>query len=655
MSEGSLPRSDRENDVGELRRRIEELEQTNRRLRQTRDRFHERERRFRKLLGDIPGMVYRGRPDWTIEVISRSELVCGYVPKEFLRKEVNWLEIIHPDDRDEVLRQSASLNSQSTSTIQHYRILHKSGDIRWVEDHKASVFDGDGAFCGVDGVAFDITDRKVMEDTLRESEARFRYIFDNAADGFLLANTETGRFSMANTAMCEILGYDQEEIQQLSVRDIHPDDALGEALEAFAKHARGALRFSHEIPVKTKDGRVIYCDINAIPLMMRGEKHLLGVFRDVTVHKELSERLRESEELYRTLVESAGETIARVDADGRFLFMNTTAADRLGGAPQDYVGKTMQDLFPAEIADRQLGSIRAVIRTGRGTNVVVPTVLQGETRWYNTTIEPLTDTHGKITSVLVVGRDIHELYEAQKELEEYRSQMARAEQLASLGTLSATVAHELNQPLTVIQLSLQNCLAELKVSGSEQQVVADLKDCLQEVLAASSIIDRFKGFARYSRARKHEWVSPEDVAQNVIRLWNEAAEKSGLALMVEGLEGLPELYMHHRDMEQLFFSLVENAIQAADADKDQRLLITALAKDSTVELRFADNCGGIAPADLDKILDPFFTTKMEEGGTGLGLSIVDHIVARAGGKLEVENRPGEGVTFVVTLPCEGSR
>lgn len=650
MFEDARPDDCSTNEVEELRRHIRELELSNRALRQTMEQRHGREGRLWKLLVNIPGMVYKGRPDWSNEVICQSRLVCGYAPGQFLKNEVNWLDIIHPDDRDRVLQESARLPDQPTSLTQRYRIIHESGDLRWIEDHKTFVFDKDGTFLGADGIAFDVTDSVVTQQALRESEARFRAIFESAADGFLLAEIDTGQFSMANSALCRMIGYGEEEIRQLNVRDIHPPRALAEVLETFAKHARGELHLSRNIPVQTKDGRVIYCDINAIPLAMNGKKYVLGVFRDVTEQRTLSEQLRESEELYKTLVESAGDSIARIDAAGRFLFMNKTAAFRLGGEPQDFIGKTMWDLFPLDIADRQAASVRDVIETRRGVNTMVPTVLRGETRWYSTAIEPLADAQGNITSALMVGRDIHELREAQRELEEYRSRMARAEQLASLGTLSATVAHELNQPLTVIQLTLQNCLAELQEGGSAQQAIADLQDCLEDVSAASSIVDRFKGFARQSRGRRLMWVDLGDTARQVVRIWAEAAERSRLSLIVEGFEQLPKLHIHERDIEQLFFALVENAIQAADPERGQKLLITAIAKDASIELRFADNCGGIAPTDLDKVLHPFFTTKTDKGGTGLGLGIVEHIVQRANGKITIDNRPGEGVTFIVRLP-----
>jgi signal transduction histidine kinase len=126
-----------------------------------------------------------------------------------------------------------------------------------------------------------------------------------------------------------------------------------------------------------------------------------------------------------------------------------------------------------------------------------------------------------------------------------------------------------------------------------------------------------------------------------------------MALSLAGLDALPRICADENDVGQLFFSLVENAVQAADGQRDRRLAIRGAVKDRVIELAFADDCGGIAPDHVDQIFDPFFTTKGDAHATGLGLCIVERLVRRIGGKIAVENRPGVGVTFVVTLPVEG--
>jgi signal transduction histidine kinase len=136
----------------------------------------------------------------------------------------------------------------------------------------------------------------------------------------------------------------------------------------------------------------------------------------------------------------------------------------------------------------------------------------------------------------------------------------------------------------------------------------------------------------------------------MVRVWENAAERRKVRLVLQGLDHLGELDVDERDMEQVFFALVENTIQAADGTTDHQLLIAGRARGVSVELQFVDDCGGIAPEHVDRIFDPFFTTKGDNEGTGLGLCIVEQALSRVGGRIRVDNRPGEGVTFVITLP-----
>jgi C4-dicarboxylate-specific signal transduction histidine kinase len=251
---------------------------------------------------------------------------------------------------------------------------------------------------------------------------------------------------------------------------------------------------------------------------------------------------------------------------------------------------------------------------------------------------------------MVVARDIHTLKQAEEELEMYRERMARAEQLASLGTLSATVAHELTQPLTVISLSIENALTKLEAASSPETVTRRLKDSLTEVSNITSIVERFRNFARRSSEEIVREIELGVVGERVVKLLNESARRARITLHLNGMDKLPPVYLNEKDMEQLFFALADNAVQAADGKKSRQLIINGAVKNEYIELSFSDNCGGIAPENIDKIFEPFFTTKPKGQGTGLGLCVVQSIVSRAGGKIRVEGKFGEGSTFFVTLP-----
>lgn len=135
-----------------------------------------------------------------------------------------------------------------------------------------------------------------------------------------------------------------------------------------------------------------------------------------------------------------------------------------------------------------------------------------------------------------------------------------------------------------------------------------------------------------------------------MRLLNNSASKCRVTLGTSGLDDLPAVHASQEDLEQLFFALAQNAIQATDGKKDCHFNIVGKHTDDCVELQFKDDCSGIAQENLDRIFEPFFTTKPPGAGTGLGLCVVQRVVAHAGGSLRVESQLGRGTTFLVTLP-----
>lgn len=176
----------------------------------------------------------------------------------------------------------------------HY---NKAGNLRNMEIHCYPIFDDKGKVVQVIEYSLDITERKLAEKMLEESEERFRTLVDNAVDGIVMAETETKKQYIANKMMCRMLGYSLEEFKNLSVMDIHPEQDVPWVMELFEKQAKGEVTLIMDIPIKRKDGSVFYADINATPLKISGKTYNIGIFRDVTERRRNEEIRRQNERL----------------------------------------------------------------------------------------------------------------------------------------------------------------------------------------------------------------------------------------------------------------------------------------------------------------------------------------------------------------------
>jgi len=607
-------------------------------------------RRYHNLVENMTDIIYSTDLDGKVTSINRaSKALLG----------LDHAEIIGTDYRQWVPKtQLAKLEAAreralaGEKTVVEIVMNDSTGGERYLEIGVTPTLT-DGEISGTQGVIRDITKRRQAEQAVRENEERLSGLFNAITESVLLTDTD-GTLLALNETAAHRFGGSAERLVGTRLADLSLETVSRQVVKNRLQWIHQVRRTGQAMRIEeTWDGLTL--DHSLYPVLDdQGRVRQVALFsKDVTPRKQLESRLSVSEERYRTLVENAGETIATVGQDGVFEFMNATAARRLGGHPRDFVGKTMWDLFPPEVADRQMTQIRQVLQTGKGRNSISLTQVREGPRWYNTTIEPLRDSAGKMTAALVIARDIHEFKTAQDELDAYRESMVRAEQLASVGTLSATLAHELTQPLTVIRLSIQNSLKDLEGVPCPERVREDLQDGLLEVSSVTAIAERFRNFARRSSERLVGKVAVSGVAQRVTSLLQESARRSKVTLETEGLESLPPLLLPEKDLEQLVFALAQNAIQAADGRKESRFRMSGTRDHDAAHLRFVDDCGGIAAENLKRIFEPFFTTKAAAEGTGLGLCIVHRIVTDAHGQLRVESDFGRGTTFFVTLPIQG--
>lgn len=218
----------------------------------------------------------------------------GYSPDELPADASLWERLMHPDDHDHVDSVfGGTLTDGGTSYEVEFRLQHKKGYFVPVLSRGIITRDKNGKAVRVTGTNMDLSEINRVERELKENESKFKIIFDYANDGILIADAETKQFIMANSLICRMLGYSPEEIIQLSVKDIHPEESLDDVLYAFEKQFRQEISLSENLPVKRKDGSVFYADINSSPINIDRKNYLMGIFRDITERKLASDRIAE--------------------------------------------------------------------------------------------------------------------------------------------------------------------------------------------------------------------------------------------------------------------------------------------------------------------------------------------------------------------------
>ncbi len=325
--------------------------------------------------------------------------------------------------------------------------------------------------------------------------------------------------------------------------------------------------------------------------------------------------------------------------------MNDTACKTIGVSPENIKGVNVHELFDEENRKRQKETVKKIVETGK------PFAYEGsyKGRLYEQRGFPVFDTEGRVTRIAAFARDITEQRKMAKELEDFREKMFRAEQLASVGALSAAVAHEMNQPLTVMQLLLEQTLRLMDNNKSQKALTENINDCLHEVRNASRHINRLRDFARKSSVYDTNEIDLVNTAERIINALNKSFQHKNteLKLHVEG--DIPPVKAGLGEIEQIFFVLLQNSLQAASEKQKNCVEVSFCLRNGRTLIKVSDDCGGIDKDHMDRIFEPFFTTKGHQKGTGLGLCVLDRIVSKLGGKISVRNDYGAGSTFGITL------
>lgn len=357
-----------------------------------------------------------------------------------------------------------------------------------------------------------------------------------------------------------------------------------------------------------------------------------------------SKELKRCDERYRTLVESAEDFIFTVDDSGHFRSLNTFTAAFFGGTPSQFIGKPLSNLFSKEVAEQQIDIIKHVFQVGKSVRYDFMVTTGEHQVLLNANFMPHKDEKGNVRSVLCIAKDITE----SKKLE---NQLINTEKLASMGTLAAGVAHEINNPIGII-LGFVDLLLEKCEKNS--QSYQDLKTIERHGLHCKAVVENLLRFARHGEGL-YEYCDINEPIRNMMDVVKHSLDMNDIELRLSLAPDLPEVKGDLRQMQQVILNLVNNA---AAAMKNGGILWISSALDANNEkvvVVVRDNGHGIPTEYMDKIFDPFFTTKSEGEGTGLGLSVSHGIITKYEGTISCEsntansgNNP-KGTSFKITL------
>jgi PAS domain S-box-containing protein len=558
----------------------------------------------------------------------------GKSPKELIGSSV--YDSLPPDEA-EFRRQLADEVIRSTKPVR--REEERQGRFfEWVAN---PVLDAEDNVAGLAMLSSEVTQRKLAERELRESEETLRALLNAIPEPAFLMGTQ-GTILAANQAVAQKLGISGTELVGSCVYD------LIEPVAAKSRKAHVAELIRTGKPIQFEDLRAgRHIDSYLWPVLNEQGKvariAILGL--DITERKRMEEALRRSEQRFRALIEDSSDIVVLLDSDGSPLYTSPSAKVMSGYDFEDLVGRKAADFcHPDDLEQVEQAGGQLL----QNPDVSLPIRLRlryADGSWHTVEVAARNLLHNPAVGGIVVNmRDVTERVRAEAAL-------AQAEKLASLGVLAGGIAHQVRNPLGIISASAQLLLEFPDDKELQSQ-------CARKIYAAteraSQIIENLLQFARPGSEQMEE-IRVQLVLEDTLVLLLDHIAMCQVTLRKRVQPNLPTVRGNPNLLGLVFANLVLNACDAMP--QGGLLEITARAAEARwVKVQFRDTGSGIAPEDLPRVFDPFFTTRSDAKGTGLGLSISHTIIRQHQGTIEAQSQSGGGATFTVRLPImPGSR
>ena len=374
----------------------------------------------------------------------------------------------------------------------------------------------------------------------------------------------------------------------------------------------------------------------------------------------LAFKLKNSEEKYRTIVENIRDIIAVTSAKGKLLYISTSAEKCTGYAVRELLHKKSRlVVHDQNKIMRQFISQIKTQNNGMLDEYRIQTK-SGEIKWILHTWQKIIHSGNPFKSadrdqniIIHLVRDVTDLKQAQINQDKLKEQMIENAKLASLGTIAAGIAHELNNPLTIVSGYFQILSRSKELKITEKKIIDYTKAIEVALHRMQTIIGHIKVFGKDTSSEPMALYSINKVINDSLILLNKQLLGHNIQISLVLDEKIPETFININKLETAFHNLIINSKDAFDAHPDikaKNIVITTQANEKEIIVTYKDNAGGISSVNMSKIFDPFFTTKEVGKGTGLGLSITHGILKEHNGTIKVNSILGDGSEFKLTIP-----
>jgi PAS domain S-box-containing protein len=608
---------------------------------------------------------------WAWDARSQTVLFCseemfriyGLDPQVDLPTRRNFRQRVHPEDRNRVDERQARVVNEKVGSFDEFRIVLPDGTVKHVSSTWHTVLDGNGELIELIGTATDITERKRGEEALRESERSARSALDGIA-GLVAIMTPNGEVETVNRQCVEYFGRPVEEQKDWVTTDmVHPED-LPQMLENFQRAIASEISYHFEQRLRRFDGKYRWFETRGGSV--RDDTGSIVrwyvLLTDIEDRKRAEDALRESETKFRDYAESASDWYWETDPDHKFtrltederrLARGLATVSRMGVARWEFATDVQSESEKWELHWSMLKARQPfrdfVYRATHTDGSVVYNKISGK---------PVFDAKGEFRGYRGTGADVTALRMAEEEAREneqrYRNaqlELAHANRVATMGHLTASITHEVNQPITA---AVTYALAARRFLSAEPPNFREVDDALSLIVRegnrASEVVGRIRALIKKAPPRK-DAIAINDAILEVIALTRTEAADNNVSVRTQLAEDLPHIRGDRVQLLQVLLNLIINAIEAMRevGEEERELLISSHNEPDGVSIEVRDSGPGFAPAVLERVFEAFYTTKPR--GLGLGLSICRSIIEAHDGRLWASPNVPRGAIFGFIAPA----